>query len=56
MVRPGAQLARLPGGVLLAHPAPRRSLWRQVLLSIVVTNLLLVFLALVIYLGRHAGT
>ncbi len=56
VVRPGAQLARLPGAVLLAHRAPRRSLWRQVLLSIVVTNLLLVFLALVIYLGRHAGT
>ncbi|MEU6331079.1 hypothetical protein SAMN05216511_6530 [Streptomyces sp. KS_16] len=55
-VRPGTQLARLPGAVLLAHRAPRRSPWRQVLLSIVVTHLLLVFLALVIYLGRHAGT
>ncbi|MFG2831395.1 hypothetical protein [Streptomyces sp. NPDC048434] len=55
-MRPGTQLARLPGAVLLTQRAPRRSLWRQVLLSIVVTNLLLVFLALVIYLGRHAGT
>ncbi|GAA2326552.1 hypothetical protein Scani_43880 [Streptomyces caniferus] len=55
-VRPGTRLARLPGSVLLTRPAPRRSPWRQVLLSIVVTNLLLVFLALVIYLGRHAGT
>lgn len=55
-VRPGTQLARLPGAVLLTHRAPRRSPWRQVLLSIVVTQLLLVFLALVIYLGRHAGT
>ncbi|MEU8997855.1 hypothetical protein AB0C95_24015 [Streptomyces caniferus] len=55
-VRPGTRLARLPGSVLLTRPAPRRKPWRQVLLSIVVTNLLLVFLALVIYLGRHAGT
>ncbi|WP_328733012.1 hypothetical protein OHT20_34760 [Streptomyces caniferus] len=55
-MRPGTRLARLPGSVLLTRPAPRRSPWRQVLLSIVVTNLLLVFLALVIYLGRHAGT
>ncbi|MCZ1005892.1 hypothetical protein O1L68_02925 [Streptomyces lydicus] len=55
-MRPGTQLARLPGAVLLTHRAPRRSAWRQVLLSIVVTHLLLVFLALVIYLGRHAGT
>lgn len=55
-VRPGAQLARLPGAVLLTHRAPQRSLWRQVLLYIVVTNLVLIFLVLVIYLGRHAGT
>ncbi|MEU5208419.1 hypothetical protein [Streptomyces sp. NPDC020742] len=55
-VRPGAQLARLPGSVLFAHRPSRRSPLRQVLLYIVVTNLVLVFLALVIYLGRHAGT
>ncbi|MEU5237977.1 hypothetical protein ACH4UR_14255 [Streptomyces lydicus] len=56
-VRPGAQLARLPGTVLLTQPARTpRSLWRQVLLAVVVTNLVLVFLALVVYLGRHAGT
>ncbi|MFI0715850.1 hypothetical protein ACH4SK_35585 [Streptomyces inhibens] len=55
-VRPGTQLARLPGTVLLTHRAPRPSPWRRVFLHIVVTNLLLVFLALVIYLGRHAGT
>ncbi|MCW7983891.1 hypothetical protein YWIDRAFT_04902 [Streptomyces sp. SceaMP-e96] len=55
-VRPGTQLARLPGTVLLTHRAPRRSLWRRVFLYFVVSHLLLVFLALVIYLGRHAGT
>ncbi|WP_280525066.1 hypothetical protein [Streptomyces inhibens] len=42
--------------MLLTHRAPRPSPWRRVFLHIVVTNLLLVFLALVIYLGRHAGT
>ncbi|MFF4607720.1 hypothetical protein ACFY12_33905 [Streptomyces sp. NPDC001339] len=55
-VRPGAQLARLPGAIRVTPRTPRRSRWRQVLLSIVVTHLVLVFLALVIYLGRHAGT
>ncbi|MFK0263471.1 hypothetical protein ACIQU1_19310 [Streptomyces angustmyceticus] len=55
-VRPGTRLAQLPGSVRLTRRAPRRSPWRQVLLSILVTQLLLVFLALVIYLGRHAGT
>lgn len=55
-VRPGAQLARLSSAVLLTHREPQRSLWRQVLLCIVVTNLVLVFLVLVVYLGRHAGT
>ena len=55
-VRPGTQLARLPGAVLLTHRAPRHRLWRRVLLHIVVTQLLLLFLAMVIYLGRHAGT
>ncbi|MDC7340332.1 hypothetical protein PQR15_32620 [Streptomyces lydicus] len=43
--------------MLLTQPARTpRSLWRQVLLAVVVTNLVLVFLALVVYLGRHAGT
>ncbi|MFE1173874.1 DUF6126 family protein [Streptomyces sp. NPDC058773] len=55
-VRPGTQLARLSGAVLLTHPAPRRSLWRRLFLYVVVSHLLLVFLVLVIYLGRHAGT
>ncbi|MFI2262603.1 DUF6126 family protein [Streptomyces tubercidicus] len=55
-IRPGTQLARLPGAVLFPHRAPRRSLWLRVLLYFVVSHLLLVFLALVIYLGRHAGT
>ncbi|MEV7471250.1 hypothetical protein AB0O20_32805 [Streptomyces kronopolitis] len=55
-VRPGAQLARLPGAVLLTHRASRRSRWRRVLLQMLVTQLLLLFLAMVVYLGRHAGT
>ncbi|MEU8686238.1 DUF6126 family protein [Streptomyces sp. NPDC048611] len=55
-VRPGTQLARLPGAVLFTHHTPRRSLWRRVFLYFVVSHLLLVFLVLVIYLGRHAGT
>ncbi|MGW1379688.1 DUF6126 family protein [Streptomyces sp. NPDC002446] len=55
-IRPGARLARLPGTVLLTHRAPRHSLWRRIVLTVVVTNLVLIFLALVVYLGRHAGT
>ncbi|BDM68965.1 hypothetical protein HEK616_24520 [Streptomyces nigrescens] len=55
-LRPGLQLARLPGAVLVTHRAPRTGLLRRVLLSVLVTNLLLLFLALVVYLGRHAGT
>lgn len=55
-IRPGTRLARLPGTVLLTHREPRRSLWHRVLLYIVVTNLVLIFLVLVVYLGRHAGT
>ncbi|MCK7625161.1 DUF6126 family protein [Streptomyces sp. RS10V-4] len=60
-VRPGTRLARLPATVLVthraaAHEAARRSLWIRVLLYIAVTHLVLVFLALVVYLGRHAGT
>ncbi|UZJ32616.1 hypothetical protein [Streptomyces endophytica] len=55
-LRPGLQLARLPGAVLITHRAPRTGLLRRVLLSVLVTNLLLLFLALVVYLGRHAGT
>ncbi|MEU9122572.1 hypothetical protein AB0C96_22365 [Streptomyces sp. NPDC048506] len=55
-VRPGAQLARLPGALLVPHRTPHRGPWRQALLVVVVTNLVLVFLALVVYLGRHAGT
>ncbi|MFF0622813.1 DUF6126 family protein [Streptomyces sp. NPDC004296] len=60
-VRPGTRLARLPTTVLVthraaAHEAARRSLWIRVLLYIAVTNLVLVFLVLVVYLGRHAGT
>ncbi len=60
-VRPGTRLARLPATVLVthraaAHVAVRRSLWIRVLLYIAVTHLALVFLALVVYLGRHAGT
>jgi hypothetical protein len=54
-VRPGTRLARLPGTVLVHRP-PRDSLWRRALIFVVVTNLVLVFLALVVYLGRHAGT
>ncbi|MFH8570179.1 DUF6126 family protein [Streptomyces sp. NPDC017993] len=41
---------------LPSRRAVRRSAWRRILLTIVVTHLVLVFLALVIYLGRHAGT
>ncbi|MFI1205510.1 DUF6126 family protein [Streptomyces sp. BHT-5-2] len=60
-VRPGTRLARLPGTVLVthraaAHEAVRRSLWIRALLYIAVTHLVLVFLVLVVYLGRHAGT
>ncbi|GAB7035093.1 hypothetical protein JCM4914_65540 [Streptomyces platensis subsp. malvinus] len=55
-LRPGLQLARLPGAVLVTHRPPRTGPLRRVLLSILVTNLLLLFLALVVYLGRHAGT
>ncbi len=60
-VRPGTRLARLPATVLVphraaAHEAARRSLWIRVLLYLAVTHLALVFLALVVYLGRHAGT
>ncbi|MFJ6749194.1 MULTISPECIES: hypothetical protein [unclassified Streptomyces] len=55
-VRPGTQLARLPGAVRPLSLPVRRSLWRRILLYIVVTQLLLVFLVLVVYLGRHAGT
>ncbi|MFB7634553.1 hypothetical protein ACFC0M_26875 [Streptomyces sp. NPDC056149] len=60
-VRPGTRLARLPATVLVPHrivayEAARRSLWIRVLLHIAVTNLVLLFLALVVYLGRHAGT
>ncbi|WP_043263247.1 hypothetical protein [Streptomyces sp. CT34] len=60
-VRPGTRLARLPGTLLVTHraatyEAARRSLWIRVLLGVAVTNLVLVFLALVVYLGRHAGT
>ncbi|GGX41065.1 DUF6126 family protein [Streptomyces noursei] len=60
-VRPGTRLARLPAAVLVtqraaAHEAARRSLWIRVLLHVAVTQLVLVFLALVVYLGRHAGT
>ncbi|MFJ9413405.1 hypothetical protein ACIRPT_04485 [Streptomyces sp. NPDC101227] len=55
-VRPGRQLARLPGAVHVPHRPVRHSAWRRVLLSILVGQLLLVFLALVVYLGRHAGT
>ncbi|MFE7312034.1 DUF6126 family protein [Streptomyces sp. NPDC057555] len=60
-VRPGTRLARLPGTVLVprrivAHEAARRSLWIRVLLYVAVTHLVLLFLALVVYLGRHAGT
>ncbi|MCZ0996669.1 hypothetical protein O1L44_31820 [Streptomyces noursei] len=60
-VRPGTRLARLPAAVLVtqraaAHEAARRSLWIRVLLHIAVAQLVLVFLALVVYLGRHAGT
>ncbi|AIA02052.1 DUF6126 family protein [Streptomyces noursei] len=59
-IRPGTRLARLPGTVLVthratAHGAARRSLWIRVLFSIAVTHLVLAFLALVVYLGRHAG-
>ncbi|QHC22477.1 hypothetical protein [Streptomyces sp. GS7] len=60
-VRPGTRLARLPGTVLVTHrtatyEAARRSLWIRVLFAVAVTNLVLAFLAMVVYLGRHAGT
>ncbi|MFD8548095.1 hypothetical protein [Streptomyces sp. NPDC059649] len=55
-LRPGLQLARLPGAVLVTHRPPRTGPLRRILLSVLVTNLLLLFLALVVYLGRHAGT
>ncbi len=53
--RPAVRLARLPGTVPVHRP-PRDSLWRRALIFVVVTNLVLVFLVLVVYLGRHAGT
>ncbi|MFI9051892.1 hypothetical protein [Streptomyces sp. NPDC053427] len=55
-VRPGRQLARLPGAVHVPHRTVQRGVWRRVLLAILVSQLLIVFLALVVYLGRHAGT
>ncbi|MEU9113224.1 hypothetical protein AB0D04_15925 [Streptomyces sp. NPDC048483] len=55
-VRPGRQLARLPGAVHVPHRTMQHSVWRRVLLTILISQLLIVFLALVVYLGRHAGT
>ncbi|WP_246102253.1 hypothetical protein [Streptomyces piniterrae] len=46
----------MPGTALLTHRTVRRGLLRRVLLYILISQLLLVFMALVVYLGRHAGT
>lgn len=42
--------------VLLTHRTARRSAWQRVLLSFFIGQLLVAFLVLVVYLGRHAGT
>ncbi|ARF54039.1 hypothetical protein [Streptomyces gilvosporeus] len=55
-VRPGRQLARLPGAVHVPHRPAQRSVWQRMLLTVLVGQVLLLFLALVVYLGRHAGT
>ncbi|KPC60858.1 hypothetical protein [Streptomyces chattanoogensis] len=55
-VRPGRQLARLPGALHVPHHTVQRSVWQRAMLAILVSQLLILFLALVVYLGRHAGT
>ncbi|MFH8558431.1 DUF6126 family protein [Streptomyces celluloflavus] len=55
-IRLGTQPRRLSGVVVPSARAAQRSLFRRVLLYITVTILVLCFMVLVVYLGRHAGT